>query len=147
MSDATSTKVTSPVQGEAKPCGERSVGPIDYEAALKRVMGLADFERSTHSPGHSSFHLERISLLMERLGNPHLDVPTVHVAGTKGKGSTSAMITSVLSAQGYKVGLFTSPHLHSAVERIRVGRLEKLAVNLEPISQDDFAAVLEVMPH
>ena len=108
---------------------------LRYDEALERVMSLADFERSTHSPGHSSFHLERIGLLMERLGSPHLCVPTVHVAGTKGKGSTAAMITSVLSAQGYKVGLYTSPHLHSAVERIRVG--------LAPISREEFAALVE----
>ncbi|MCH7652974.1 MAG: bifunctional folylpolyglutamate synthase/dihydrofolate synthase [Chloroflexi bacterium] len=108
---------------------------LGYDEALERVMSLADFERSTHSPGHSSFHLERIGLLMERLGNPHLRVPTVHVAGTKGKGSTAAMITSVLAAQGYKVGLYTSPHLHSAVERIRVG--------LQPISREDFADSVE----
>ena len=108
---------------------------LDYEAALERVMSLADFERSTHSPNHAAFHLERIGLLAERLGNPHLGIPTVHVAGTKGKGSTVAMITSILAAQGYRVGLFTSPHLHSATERIRVG--------LAPISRRDFAAVVE----
>lgn len=122
MTDATST------DGLAQ-------GPLDYKDALELVMGLADFERSTHSPGHSTFHLERIGLLMEKLGDIHLDIPTVHVAGTKGKGSTSAMITSVLTAQGHKTGLFTSPHLHSAVERIRVG--------LEPISKPDFASVVE----
>ena len=113
----------------ALPADER----LDYEAALKLVMGLADFERSTHSLEHSSFHLQRIGLLMERLDNPHLGIPTVHVAGTKGKGSTAAMITSILGAEGYKVGLYTSPHLHSAVERIRVG--------LEPIAREDFASV------
>ena len=98
-------------------------------------MGLADFERSSHSPGHSSFHLERIGLLADRLGNPHLRVPTVHIAGTKGKGSTAAMVTSILSAQGYRVGLYTSPHLHSAVERIAVG--------LSPIGKGEFAALVE----
>ena len=108
---------------------------LGYDEALERVMSLADFERSTHSPGHSTFHLERIGLLMDRLGNPHRGVPTVHIAGTKGKGSTAAMITSVLSTQGYKVGLYTSPHLHSAVERIRVG--------LEPVSREEFAASVE----
>ena len=98
-------------------------------------MGLADFERSTHSPGHASFHLERIGLLMERLGNAHRGIPTVHIAGTKGKGSTAAMVTSILTAAGYKVGLYTSPHLHSAVERIRVG--------LDPVTPDEFAALVE----
>ena len=113
----------------------RSKNGLSYEAALGRVMGLADFERSTHSPGHSSFHLERIGLLMERLGNPHTEVATVHVAGTKGKGSTAATVTSILAAEGYRVGLYTSPHLHSAVERIRVG--------LKPISRAQFAALTE----
>ena len=113
----------------------QSAAQLTYEGALRRVMGLADFERSTHSPGHSSFHLERMSLLMERLGDAHLAVPTVHIAGTKGKGSTSAMITAILAAQGYKVGLYTSPHLHSATERIRV--------NGKPVSQEQFASVVE----
>ena len=108
---------------------------LSYDGALRRVMGLADFERSTHSPGHSAFHLERMTLLMEQLDCAHLAVPTVHVAGTKGKGSTSAMIASILTAQGYKVGLYTSPHLHSATERIRV--------NGQPISQQQFAAIVE----
>ena len=108
---------------------------LSYDGALQRVMGLADFERSTHSPGHAAFHLERMTLLMEQLDCAHLVVPTVHVAGTKGKGSTSAMIASILTAQGYKVGLYTSPHLHSATERIRV--------NGQPISQQQFAAVVE----
>ena len=106
-----------------------------YDGALRRVMGLADFERSTHSPGHSSFHLERMTLLMERLGDAHLAVPTVHIAGTKGKGSTSAMTAAILTAQGYKVGLYTSPHLHSATERIRVDG--------KPISQAQFAQVVD----
>ena len=107
---------------------------LTYEGALRRVMGLADFERSTHSPGHSSFHLERMTLLMERLDNAHLAVPTVHIAGTKGKGSTSAMTAAILAAQGYKVGLYTSPHLHSATERIRV--------NGQPVSEREFADVV-----
>ena len=113
----------------------QSRSQLSYEGALRRVMGLADFERSTHSPGHSSFHLERMSLLMEELGRAHLAVPTLHVAGTKGKGSTSAMTTAILTAQGYKVGLYTSPHLHSATERIRV--------NGQPVSQGEFASVVE----
>ena len=108
-----------------------------YTEALARVMGLANFERSLQSPDHSSFHLERMGLLMERLGNPHLSVPAIHVAGTKGKGSTAAMVTSMLTAQGYTVGLYTSPHLHRTVERIRVG--------LEPIDPDDFAALVDDM--
>jgi dihydrofolate synthase/folylpolyglutamate synthase len=112
-----------------------AAAPLDYDSALRLVMGLADFERSTHSPGHSAFHLERMSLLMEQLGDCHLDTPTVHVAGTKGKGSTAAMVTSILTAEGYSVGLYTSPHLHSAVERIRIGGT--------PVSKGEFASLAE----
>ncbi len=113
----------------------QSGAELTYEGALRHVMGLADFERSTHSPGHSAFHLERMSLLMDRLDSAHLTVPTIHIAGTKGKGSTSAMTAAILTAQGYKVGLYTSPHLHSATERIRVDG--------KPVSQQQFAAVVE----
>ena len=55
--------------------------------------------------------LERISVLCDLLGNPERDVRFVHVAGTNGKGSTSAIISSILTSAGYKTGLFTSPHL------------------------------------
>ena len=114
-----------------------STEQLDYPAAVRRAMGLADFERGTHSPGHSTFHLERISRLLERLGNPHLAVPTVHVAGTKGKGSTAAMISSILSEAGMRVGLYTSPSLHTVTERVRVG--------MKPIAQEDFAGLVERM--
>ena len=125
MSDSPTSGVTE-VEAAAR---------LDYDSALRLVMGLADFERSTHSPGHSEFHLERMNLLMEHFGNCHLDTPTVHVAGTKGKGSTAAMVTSILTAEGYTVGLYTSPHLHSAVERIRIGQT--------PVSKAEFASLAE----
>ena len=108
---------------------------LSYETAVCKAMGLADFERGSHSPYHSSFHLERISLLLERLGNPHLGTPTIHVAGTKGKGSTSAMIMSILTTAGYKTGLYTSPSLHTITERIRVG--------LDPIDKETFASLVK----
>lgn len=108
---------------------------ISYKTALRRSLTLADFERSTHNPDHSSYHLERITLLMKQLGNRHLEIPTIHIAGTKGKGSTAAMVTSILTAHGFKTGLFTSPHLHHAVERIRIG--------MKPISRTAFATIVE----
>ena len=112
---------------------------LDFDQAVELAMSLADFERSTHSPGHSGFHLERVGLLAERLDRVHRAVPAVHVAGTKGKGSTSALITSILSSAGYTVGLYTSPHLHTVCERVRVG--------LQPISREGFAAlVAQVWP-
>ncbi|MEW6584501.1 MAG: folylpolyglutamate synthase/dihydrofolate synthase family protein [Nitrospirota bacterium] len=66
------------------------------------------------------FGLENITRLATLLGNPHESFRSVHVAGTNGKGSTSAMIASVLRAAGFRVGLFTSPHLVSFTERIRI---------------------------
>ena len=108
--------------------------PLDYNEAVERVMLLADFERSRHSPRHSAFHLERMRLLLDQLGNPHLATVAVHIAGTDGKGSTAAMVTAVLEAAGYKVGLYTSPHLHRLTERIRVG--------FTPISRSKFTALV-----
>ncbi len=93
---------------------------MDYNTALERILSLADFERPKKDPNRSEYHLHRIELMLEKMGRPHLSAPTVHVAGSKGKGSTAALITSLLSAQGYKTGLYTSPHLHTFRERIRV---------------------------
>ncbi len=90
-------------------------------------MSLVDFERGSRIPDHHTFHLERMNLLLNAIGNPQNSIPSVHIAGTKGKGSTSAMVTSILTASGYKTGLITSPHLHSVTERIRHG--------LEPITR------------
>ena len=115
------------------PVGRRA--RLAYGDAVARIMSLADFERGTHSPGHATFHLERMTRLMDRLGNPHLAVPTVHVAGSKGKGSTAAMVTSILTAEGYTTGLYSSPALHSVVERIRVG--------LDPVDRQEFAALVD----
>jgi dihydrofolate synthase/folylpolyglutamate synthase len=73
--------------------------------------------------------------LLGHLGDPHRQVPSIHVAGSDGKGSTSAMIASILSSAGYKVGLYTSPHLHKITERIRIGT--------KPISESDFCSIVE----
>ncbi|MDP3062616.1 MAG: folylpolyglutamate synthase/dihydrofolate synthase family protein [Chloroflexota bacterium] len=111
---------------------------MDYAAALDRLLGLTDYERlSTVGTHQARYDLSRISALMERLGNAHLTVPTVHVAGTKGKGSVSALCASALTAQGYTTGLYTSPHLHTFRERIQVDR--------QPISEPDFAALVEAV--
>lgn len=70
------------------------------------------------------FKLERIALALEQLGNPHRSFASIHVAGTNGKGSVAAMVQSVLGAAGYRVGLYTSPHLVRFTERIRIGEEE-----------------------
>lgn len=100
-------------------------------------MQLADFERARHSPAHRTFRLDRIRALLQRLGDPHLSVPTLHVTGTNGKGSTSAMLSSMLEAHGLRVGLYTSPHLLQVTERIRHG--------LEPIEPAGFARLVDAV--
>lgn len=64
--------------------------------------------------------LERIEMLLSKLGDPHLKFKSIHVAGTNGKGSTCAIIASILKAAGFKVGLYTSPHLLDYTERIKI---------------------------
>lgn len=68
------------------------------------------------------FKLERVDLALKNLGNPHRQYPCVHVAGTNGKGSVSAMVHEMLGSAGYRSGLYISPHLVSFTERIRIGR-------------------------
>src|SRR5207247_6866116 len=67
------------------------------------------------------FKLERVALALKNLGNPQQRFAAIHIAGTNGKGSVAAMLHSILSAAGYSVGLYTSPHLVSFTERVRIG--------------------------
>lgn len=109
---------------------------MDYREAVRYLLGLADWERMALPTGQRPrYDLGRMFALVERLGSPHKAVPAVHITGSKGKGSTSAMLASILTAAGYKVGLYTSPHLHTFCERIRFG--------LEPVSQQTFATLVE----
>src|SRR5690242_6067675 len=70
------------------------------------------------------FKLERVTLALKNLGNPHHQFAAIHVGGTNGKGSVAALLHSIYSAGGYRVGLYTSPHLVSFTERIRIGARE-----------------------
>ncbi len=107
--------------------------PSLYQQALDYIYSFIDYE-TMHLPRSAiNYDLRRMEELLTRLGNPHLKVKSVHIAGTKGKGSTAAMIASVLSASGYKTALFTSPHLIDLRERFRInGELisEAAIVNL-----------------
>ncbi|HEX7378991.1 MAG TPA: folylpolyglutamate synthase/dihydrofolate synthase family protein [Pirellulales bacterium] len=96
-----------------------------YQAALEFLYGRIDYEQATAMPyGSRELKLDRMRELLRRLDDPQNRLPIVHVAGTKGKGSTAAMIAAVLTAAGYSTGLYTSPHLDRLEERFRVdGRL------------------------
>jgi dihydrofolate synthase/folylpolyglutamate synthase len=91
------------------------------QAALRFLAGRIDYERALSVPYRAQdFKLDRMYELMDRLGNPQQALQVVHVAGTKGKGSTTAMLGAILSAAGYRCGVFTSPHLYRIEERIAV---------------------------
>jgi dihydrofolate synthase/folylpolyglutamate synthase len=94
-----------------------------YQAALDYIYSFINYEqRMPSSPQHARFNLTRLRWMLTRLGDPQDAYAKVVVAGTKGKGSTAAMIESILRAGGYRTGLFSSPHLHSWRERIQVDR-------------------------
>jgi dihydrofolate synthase/folylpolyglutamate synthase len=91
-----------------------------YEEAVRYLLTLG---RELATPSHAraaKFDLRNITVLAERLGNPQRRYPAAHIAGTNGKGSTAAMLESILRAAGLRTGLYTSPHLERINERIRV---------------------------
>lgn len=108
---------------------------MDYRAALEYILSFADYERTPGARYSAVWDLGRVEALLGHLGNPHLGVRTVHIAGSKGKGSTAAMVASALSAAGYKTGLYTSPHLHALRERI--------AIDGHPIAEEELAGLVE----
>lgn len=104
--------------------------------ALDYLLSRIDYERNVAVPyDEPRYRLDRMRDLLERLGRPDRKFPIVHVAGTKGKGSTSALIAAALTACGYSCGLFTSPHLEKLEERF--------VVDGEPCTGDELAALVE----
>lgn len=92
-----------------------------YQDALDYIFDYVNYEKKARYPYDAvTFDLSRMEQVLERLGRPQDHFRCVHIAGTKGKGSTSAMVESVLRAAGYRTGLYTSPHLHTFRERIRL---------------------------
>jgi dihydrofolate synthase/folylpolyglutamate synthase len=102
---------------------------LDYIESLRYLYGLADFERSGRFSSRPD--VAPVLALLAELGNPHLGRTTVHIAGSKGKGSVASMVESMLRAAGLKTGLFTSPHLHRFTERIQIDG--------QPVSSAEFA--------
>lgn len=103
-------------RGRVKMAGENWAA--ERAAALDFLFGRIDYERNAGLPTRlKGIGLQRMHELLQRLGNPHHRLPVIHVAGTKGKGSTASMIASILNEAGYRVGLYTSPHLERLEER------------------------------
>jgi dihydrofolate synthase/folylpolyglutamate synthase len=112
------------------------MAPMKYQAALSYILSFTDYEKlPAFLYTAANFDLRRMEELLDRLGNPHLTSPAIHVAGTKGKGSTAAMIASALSVAGYRTGLYTSPHLHTFRERI--------SIDGEMIAEEEFSSLAE----
>ncbi len=112
-----------------------------FDEALAPLARFANYEinRSViYAPG--TFELARMADLLARLGDPQRVYPTIHIAGSKGKGSTAAMSAAMLAAAGYRTGLYISPHLHSFGERMQV--------NGRPITPVELAGLVdEALPH
>ncbi|MDQ2693161.1 MAG: bifunctional folylpolyglutamate synthase/dihydrofolate synthase [Chloroflexota bacterium] len=107
-----------------------------YNQALDYLYSFVDYSLKHSSElAKAEFNLERMYALMRELGDPQKTYPIVHVAGTKGKGSVSALCASSLKAAGYKTGLYTSPHLWDYTERIQI--------NGEPISHQQLVELVE----
>jgi len=104
--------------------------PDDYRASLDFLYGRLNYERLGMPKSSVELRLGRMRRLLRRLDDPHLGLRIVHVAGTKGKGSTSAMIAAALVGSGVRTGLFCSPHLHRLEERFSVDGVEATAVEL-----------------
>jgi dihydrofolate synthase/folylpolyglutamate synthase len=130
-----------------------NINNLDYKAALAYIEQFIDYERSPDFSRQARFYnLNRISQLLDLLGNPHDKLKVIHVAGSKGKGSTAALIASVLTHAGYKTGLFTSPHLITPRERCRIDDkliseaevafyIDKLKPAIETVSTSEFGRV------
>ena len=105
---------------------------MTYEEAIQFWFGRVNYEQK--SPQVGDFKLDRMRRLLELLGDPHRRLRILHIAGSKGKGSTSAFLGSILQSAGFRVGLFTSPHLVHVEERIQVDG--------QPIAHAELAALM-----
>ncbi len=116
----------------------RKPSPPPCGSGLEWLDARVNYERTPAAANSTStFSLARMRRLLHDLGDPHRRCPVVHVAGTKGKGSTVTMLAAILSEAGHRVGSYLSPHVHRVEERIRLDGLT--------ISPPDFAATLDIV--
>ena len=128
-----------------------------YKQALAYLYERTDYEKQERLRYNvTTFNLNRMQKLLSLLGSPHKKIHTVHIGGTKGKGSTATMLARMLEANGYKVGLYTSPHVVHLHERIAInstmisdsemcGLLNRAYAPIEKMSKTDQPTFFEIM--
>jgi dihydrofolate synthase/folylpolyglutamate synthase len=109
----------------------------DYQERLEYLYGRLNYERLGMPRVPGELRLRRLRRLLRKLGDPHLDLRIIHVAGTKGKGSTAAMMASALTAAGVHTGLYCSPHLHRLEERF--------TIDGSPASESELVALVDIV--
>lgn len=114
---------------------------FSYQEALTFLYKAIDYEKLiSYQYNASTFSLDRMEKLLAFIGNPHKELPCIHIAGTKGKGSTAIMIATVMEYAGLVTGLFTSPHLVDLRERIQI--------NHQKMPESEFACIMyELQPY
>ncbi len=118
---------------------------MTYPEALLYLESFINYERRPEAFSSRECKLKRVFNLFRRLGINQNAIPSVHIAGTKGKGSTATILAYILAASGYKVGLYTSPHIRDARERIQIFTRVSSAVRNALISKESFGAHLARM--
>jgi dihydrofolate synthase/folylpolyglutamate synthase len=128
-----------------------------YKAAMEYLFARTDYEKQEYLRYNvTTFNLDRMEKLLSLVGNPHKKIPTVHIAGTKGKGSTATMLAKMLESNDYNVGLYTSPHVVDLHERIMVNSemisksemldlLNRVYAPVERIAKSDPPTFFEIM--
>jgi dihydrofolate synthase/folylpolyglutamate synthase len=136
----------------------RSEKPFNsYRQAISYLFEKTDYEKEEYLRYNvTTFNLDRMEKLLSMLRDPHNRIPTVHIAGTKGKGSTATMLAKMLESNGYTVGLYTSPHVVHLHERITVnsemisesemvGLMNRVYAPVEKMSKNDPPTFFEIM--
>jgi dihydrofolate synthase/folylpolyglutamate synthase len=129
----------------------------NYGKAIEYLYGRTDYEKQERLRYNvTTFNLKRMEKLLSLVGKPHTKIRTVHIGGTKGKGSTATMLAKMLEANGYNVGLYTSPHVVHLHERITVNSvmisepqmrdlLNRIYAPIEKLSKTDPPTFFEIM--
>lgn len=128
-----------------------------YKQGIEYLFSRTDYEKHRKLRYNvTTFNLDRMQKLLALVGNPHKKLETAHIAGTKGKGSTATMLARMLEANGYSVGLYTSPHVVNLHERIAVdgkcitdsellGLINRIHEPVEKLAKNDEATFFEIM--